>query len=207
MTKHLSATGAGGLALTILLLALSAAAPAVAEPVSPRSCTPRQVRSPEGVRCVALGEKDLLANSPSSHVLFCDQTSVRCCITTPNKYGGYSTDSSKCGPTIALTPEEPVLVCAEQKAEKGVWKPDPKTIKANADRKTCSQVYTCTPPPADNATLKLINIVCAPVIASSHKQVTQNGTCVPVPGSKDPACSSCLANPPNESCNVTFRKK
>jgi hypothetical protein len=140
-------------------------------------------------------EKDIVAKRPP-HALFCLGSELKCCIKNSNG-DGYS----HCEDLGSLAPE-PDIMCADMALVKGVWTPDPKSIRANADRKTCSQVYTCNPPTELPPIAKAAN--CKPVVSVSHKQVTQNGTCVP--GSSPGTCSSCLGNPPNDPCTVTFSK-
>jgi hypothetical protein len=94
------------------------------------------------------------------------------------------------------------VVCSALKSAKGVWTPDPKSIKANSGGKTCTQNYICGPPSPKE--LSESQNKCTAVVSVSNKQVTMTGTCVPE--SKSGTCSSCLGNPPNDPCVVSFRK-
>jgi hypothetical protein len=195
MTWQINATIGRSLFFSFFLIASSAiAVPAFGEDKKVNGCTTSQMRSPQGTRCIEKIGKDLIANRPE-HGLFCLGSELKCCIKSSG--GGYS----NCEDLPPLAPQ-PDITCADMDRVKGVWTPDPKSIKANADKKTCSQVYTCNPPPELPPIAKAVN--CKPVVSVSHKQVTQNGTCVP--GSNPGTCSSCLGNPPNDPCTVTFTK-
>jgi hypothetical protein len=196
MTWHVNATIRRSVLLSAFFIVSSAIAlPAFGDDKKvSQGCTAAQIRSPEGTRCIEKGERELLANKPA-HSLLCLGSDLQCCIREGNSFTHCEDLGRHGGP-------EPDITCADMNRVKGVWTPDPKTIRANADRKTCSQVYTCNPPPELPPIAKAAN--CKPVISVSHKQVTQNGTCVP--GSSPGTCSSCLGNPPNDPCTVTFTK-
>ena len=152
-------------------------------------CTAAQIQSPLARDCMRQVDQDLYKGASKSHLLTCSITGIRCCIVDGK---GHFSD---CGPLLVAEPE-----CATLKSEKGVWTANPKTIKANADKKTCSQDFTCGPPEKLSSDQRK----CAPVVAVSHKTVTQTGTCVP--GSSAGTCSSCLAKEPNDPCVINFRK-
>jgi hypothetical protein len=139
-------------------------------------------------------------------VLRCDSSGVQCCIKLGS--GGWGgCEAALVAPRDSKgiaqrSPPAPDPVCSELQTVSGVWTADSASIKANPDKKTCSQSYQCAPPPADR--LSAEQKKCTAVIAVSNRRVTQNGTCVP--GSSPGTCSSCLAKPPNEACNINFRK-
>jgi hypothetical protein len=209
MMRHCGEARMRGLAFAISFVASVFALPAMSQTKDPKAavtgCTGEQVRSAQAVACGVQRDKDMAASLVNFHLLRCTGAKLECCIKTPDGWGG-------CEPAlVAPRPEEhiaqrspatPDPLCAALKTEKGVWTPDPKSIKANADKKTCSQVYTCGAPPADK--LSADEKKCTPVVTVSHKEVTQTGTCVP--GSTPGTCSSCLANAPNDPCNVAFKK-
>jgi hypothetical protein len=157
-------------------------------------CTMTQLRSPQGTRCIEKGARDLIGNRPS-HVLLCLGSDMKCCTTDTTTSGQLSFHN--CEDLGSMTPP-PNLTCAEIKLEKGVWTPDPKTIKADADKKTCSQIYTCNAPSELPPIVKAVN--CKAVVSVSHKQVTQSGKCV---GTN---CGSCSSNPPSDPCSITFTR-
>jgi hypothetical protein len=200
MTHHIGSTTTRSLLLSVSLIVLSAITlPALSDDKKvSNGCTMTQLNSPQGSRCIDKAQKDVAAKRPV-HNLLCLGSEMKCCI-ADTKDGHL--DFTNCEDLGSMTPPKPVLVCADMKPEKGVWTPDPKSIKANADKKSCSQVYTCNVPSELPPIVKAVN--CKPVVSVSHKQVTQNGTCVP--GSSPGTCSSCLGNPPNDPCTVTFQK-
>jgi hypothetical protein len=155
-------------------------------------CTAQQIQSPVGRDCMRQLDQDVIkgkGNITKTHQLVCTITGMRCCV------GDDKGHFSDCGPLLVAEPE-----CATLKSERGVWTANPKTIKANADKKTCSQEFTCGPPEKLSSDQRK----CAPVVAVSHKTVTQTGTCVP--GNSAGTCSSCLAKEPNDPCVINFRK-
>jgi hypothetical protein len=188
------------------------ACPLIPQPASARDdgmngCTPAQVQSAAGVDCGKKMDQDLIHNYTNMHQLRCTSGRMECCIKLGT--GGWG----GCEPALAAprdtkgipgrSPATPDVVCASLKSERGEWKPDPRSIKANSDNKTCSQNFVCSAPPTDR--LSADQRKCTTVVSVSNRQVTQPGTCVP--GNKPGTCSSCLAKPPNEPCTVSFSKK
>jgi hypothetical protein len=153
-------------------------------------CTAAQIQSGAALTCEKKSDDDLINKRPNVHILRCSGGKMECCIRSAT--GGVG----QCEATVTQ------LICADLKSERGEWKPDPNSIKANSDKKSCSQTFVCSPPAPDH--LSADQRRCNPVVSVSNKQVTQTGTCVP--GSKPGECSSCLARPPNESCMVSFLK-
>ena len=161
-------------------------------------CTTTQLKSPQGSRCSDKGDRDLVAKRPV-HSLVCLGSEMKCCIA--NTKDGHL-DFTSCEDLGSMTPPKQEVACSDIKSEKGVWKPDSNSIKLSADNKTCSQIYTCTPPSDLPPIVKAVN--CKPVVSSSNKQVTLNGgKCA---GSGSGTCTSCLSNPPSDPCTVTFTK-
>ena len=205
MMLHLGERRARSLMYLILVVASSAATLPAMGQTGGFKCTDAQVRSAAASACLKLGEKEARSTNPTMHLLVCDSAGkeIQCCVFAQDKNGGIHGSALHCDPKIAVVPD-PGLDCATFKAVKGEWTPDPTSITANADRKTCLQVYTCTPPPPDKLGFKT---ACATVVSVSHKQVTQTGLCIPVPNSNPFRCSSCSASKPNEPCEVSFKKK
>jgi hypothetical protein len=199
MTRHINATITRSLLFSVFFIACSAVAlPAFGDDKKvSNGCTMSQLQSPQGTRCIKKMDEDLAAKPPRPiHNLFCLGSELKCCIKSKTGDG-----FSNCEDLPPFAPK-PDITCADMDRAKGVWTSDPKSIKANADKKTCSQVYTCNPPSELPLNARAMN--CKPVVSVSQKQVTQNGTCVP--GSSPGTCSSCLGNPPNDPCTVTFTK-
>jgi hypothetical protein len=193
---------AGFLVLLVLTL------PAMAGPgAKSEGCTTAQLQSGYAAACMKKLDSDLQAGFSNVHMLRCDSSGVQCCIKSGS--GGWGgCEAALVAPRSSAgiaerSPPTPDTVCAELKTISGVWTADSTSIKANADKKSCSQTYQCAAPPSDK--LSADQQKCAAVITVSNKQVTQNGTCVP--GSSSGTCSSCLAKPPNDPCNVSFRRK
>jgi hypothetical protein len=167
------------------------------EPVSKATslgCTVTQLRSPEGSKCVDRGSQDVFAGYTNIHVLRCHGDSMECCINTKE---GYFND---CRPIVLYPRPSNVpkvdVVCETLKSEKGVWTADPKSIKQDPDKKHCTEVFTCSSPPADK--LSADERKCTAVI-SVNKTTTLQGACV------DDKCGSCNVGTPNTPCDVSFR--
>lgn len=195
-------------ALAGLLFLLVLTLPAMAGPgAKSEGCTTAQLQSGYAVACMKKLDSDTLAGYSNVHLLRCDSSGVQCCIKLGS--GGWGgCEAALVAPRSSAgiaqrSPPMPDPVCAELKIISGVWTADSTSIKANADKKSCSQTYQCAPPPSDK--LSDEQKKCAAVVSVSNKQVTQNGTCVP--GSNAGTCSSCLAKPPNDPCNISFRRK
>jgi hypothetical protein len=199
MTHHINATITRRLLFSFFFIALSAVAlPALSAGTTMLGCTVKQVQSREAKACIEKGEKDLLADRPDQHAVVCISTGMKCCIIKKNN----TADTSKCEDLPGQSPPKPDIVCADQKAVKGIWQKVPNSIKAHADKKSCSQDYACSPPVEFSSE---IAANCKPVISASHKTVTQDGLCVQGKEGKGP-CDSCLGEP-HDPCNVTFVKK
>jgi hypothetical protein len=157
-------------------------------------CTMDQIRSMKSSTCISKADDDLMNNRPLTHIVVCKGTEIVCCLQDDHqKY-------SKCEAMGGMAPPAPDVVCSTLSSAKGLWQPDPRSIKAASDKHNCTQTYTCTPPlPKD---LSASQNKCNAVVSVSNKQVTQNGTCEPGNGS----CTTCRTNPPNDPCVVTFRK-
>ncbi len=110
-------------------------------------CTSEQLHSAMGVACSKLDDQDTQAGHQYDHVLRCTGGMIECCIRSNS--GNYG----QCDAAVPYprTPNPPTaaVVCETLKAEKGVWTPDPKSIKQNSDKKHCAQAFTCASPPAD----------------------------------------------------------
>jgi hypothetical protein len=171
-------------------------------------CTAAQIQSAAAVACGKKLEQDIVKNYTNVHIMRCTGNRMECCIKLGSGgWGGcepalVAPRDDKSIPIYKRSPATPDVVCASLKSERGEWKPDPRSIKANSDNKTCSQNYVCAAPPTGR--LSEDQRKCEAVVTVSNKQVTQPGTCVP--GSKPGTCSSCLAKPPNEPCMVSFSK-
>jgi hypothetical protein len=154
-----------------------------------------QLHSRKGSQYLDKGNRDLIANRPV-HSLFCLGAELKCCV--ESKGGGYSNceDLGSVAPQVDIT-------CGDKKQGKGVWTPDPKTIKALSDKKSCSQIYRCNQPSELPPIARAAN--CKAVVSVSHKEVEQHGT--GVPGSSPGTCSSCLSAVPNEPCNYHLRNE
>jgi hypothetical protein len=157
-------------------------------------CTMEQMGSMKSSTCISKGDDDLKNTRPLSHIVVCKGTEIVCCLQDDHQR------YSKCEAMGSMAPPKADVVCSTLSSAKGVWQPDPKSIKAGSDKHNCTQVYTCTPPlPKD---LSASQNKCDAVVSVSNKQVTQNGTCEPGNGS----CTTCRTNPPNDPCLVSFRK-
>lgn len=202
MTRNTDTPTARRGLFSVCLVVLSAVAmPAWGESLmSSYECSMAQVRSPMGSKCVEEAEKDIMKKAPKWHILYCKGSDLLCCLTDTTKPHGPLSDCKVVGQSPSTPPAE--VACSALKSAKGVWTPDPKSIKANPDKNTCSQVYICNPPLPKELTESQNK--CTAFVSVSNKQVTMQGTCVP--GSKPGTCSSCLGNPPNDPCTVSFRK-
>src|SRR5262249_38108580 len=127
MTRHIDATFKWGLLFSVFLIASSAIAlPTIGEEKKVNGCTMNQIRSPQGAAMRRKMEKDIVAKR-LPHALFCLGSELKCCI--KNSSGdGYS----HCEDLGSLAPQ-PDIMCADMARVKGVWTPNPKSIRANAD--------------------------------------------------------------------------
>ena len=201
MIQHTDRPTARRVLFSVCLVVLSAVAlPAWGAPMFSHDCTEAQKSSPMGTKCVEEGKKDFKNNAPKMHTLFCKGSDLLCCLVDITTNGPPMSDCKVVGQSPFTPPPE--VACSTLKSAKGVWIPDPKSIKANPDKKTCSHVYTCNPPLPKELTESQNK--CTAFVSVSNKQVTMQGTCVP--GSSPGTCSSCLGNPPNDPCTVSFRK-
>lgn len=157
-------------------------------------CTSTQLNSPAVKPCMDRGTQDIGAGYTNIHVVRCHGDSMECCIGT--KEGNFN----DCRPIVAYTRPSNVpkvdVVCETLKSEKGVWTPDLKSIKQDADKKHCTEAFTCEPPPANK--LSADERKCTAVI-SVNKTTTLQGVCV------DDKCGSCNVGTPNTPCDVSFR--
>jgi hypothetical protein len=198
-----------GIRVATLLLALGALSGGIAQAQSPQriyGCSAAQIQSAKADACMKKLDKDVIAGYKNIHVLRCESGRVECCIKLEGSGWG-SCENALVAPRdtkgIADRSPKPAAVeCATLKSVSGVWTADASSIKAAADKKSCSQTFRCTAP--SPASLSADEKTCKPVITVSNKAVTQSGTCVP--GSKPGTCSSCLAKQPNDPCTIAFRK-
>ena len=177
-----------------LVIFLFLVLPALAEekPVS-MGCTMSQLRSPQGSICIDKADKDLINKAPKSHILMCKGASMVCCL--QDGHGAYGNCE-----VMGETAPPAEVACSTLKSAKGVWQPDPKTIKMGSNKFSCTMVYSCVPPLPKELTESQNK--CTAFVSVSNKQVTMNGTCEPGNG----ACTTCRTNPPNDPCSVSFRK-
>ena len=140
-------------ALAGLIALLVPALPATAENTKTYGCTAAQVQSAYAVDCMKKLDSDVLKGYSNIHVLKCDSSGMQCCIKLGT--GGWGgCEAALVAPrsnssTVERSPRTPAPVCAELKTISGVWTPDPTSITAGTDKKSCSQTFRCAPPPSD----------------------------------------------------------
>lgn len=159
-------------------------------------CTQEQRTSARGAACARLSNQLTSKDQQYDYVLRCTGEKIECCVKS------WSGTFGQCDASVVYpktpNPPNPAVVCENLKTDKGVWTPDPKSIKQNSDKKRCTKTFTCAAPSPQN--LSADQRKCTPVVSVSNKTVTKDGLCA---GDK---CDLCDVANPNDPCVISFRK-